>query len=239
MKTYCVSLVMVKHESGKDDEIILAGELCEAVSREEAFGMVALRALFQKDLIDYSLTKKVLIIEVPVQMPKENLLQVEVPAPKVETIFPVQVDTKKVVPQDDITYPEFQPELKDEQPHEGRNGSDLSKRRGRPAKTPQPEQATKKPTVPVKSQEEGPRKYLTTQQITIANLILRRDGDLDLPGVQAQAKKFVVAGAYVQGRLEEARIQYRLYLKREIAEKIEDILTWESWIARKFSQSQK
>lgn len=235
MKPYCVSLVMVKHESEKDDEMILAGELCEAASREEAFGMIALRALFQKDLIGYNLTKKVLIIEVPVQMPRENVLHEEAEPPKVETIFPVQVTAKMVAPKDDITYPEPEPELREEHPHEGKNGVDLSKRRGRPSKNPQPEQAAKKPFVPVKREDEGPRKYLTTSQIrAVKNGTL-----LELPGVQAQAKKFVVAGAYVQGRLEEARIQYRGYLRREIDENIEDILTWESWIARKFSQSQK
>ena len=199
--------------------------------------MVALRALFQKDLIDYSLTKKVLIIEVPVQMPRENLLQVEAEALDVETIYPTKPalsGERNDFPLHDITLPET-PEPKPEQPHEGKNGSDLNKRRGRPAKNPQPEQAAKKPTVPVTSQEEGPRKYLTTSQIRA----VKNGTMLELPGVQAQAKKFVVAGAYVQGRLEEARIQYKLYLKREIAEDIEDILTWESWIARKFSQSQK
>jgi hypothetical protein len=56
-----------------------------------------------------------------------------------------------------------------------------------------------------------------------------------LPGIQAQKNKFVVGGAYIYGRLDEARKEYEKYVDKTPCNN-DDILTWESFLAIKFNK---
>lgn len=56
--------------------------------------------------------------------------------------------------------------------------------------------------------------------------------EMFLPGIQAQQNKFIVAGAYIKGRLSDARKKYTDYFNAK--ESHSSILSWESWITLKY-----
>lgn len=81
-------------------------------------------------------------------------------------------------------------------------------------------------------------KYLTPS--TVDAVLKGKELTLPLPGIQATKNKFIVAGAYIAGRLEEARRQYKSYFVLSADSKFNnDILTWESWIATEFAKNQE
>jgi hypothetical protein len=61
---------------------------------------------------------------------------------------------------------------------------------------------------------------------------------LFLPGVQATKNKFIVAGAYIYGSLNDARKAYLEYIKKMRFQyeecKVNGILTWESWLTHEW-----
>ena len=220
MKAYSVSLVLIKRKSKGQIGIALTGSICEAVSEAEALGKMVEAAF--REIPEYNLSNYVVIeaSALKVKTEPENVLREEPEPAVVESVFPV---AEKEPPASKTEIKEkSKPDIKKEP------AINPPKQRGRPSK----QQAEEKARIIA----EGPRKYLSTAELSA----YMKTGTLpDMPGVQAQPKKFVVSGAYVQGRLEDARILYRKYLEREVAENVEDVLTWGSWIARKFNQSQK
>jgi len=79
-------------------------------------------------------------------------------------------------------------------------------------------------------------KYLSPSTVDAIRL---HGKELSLPGVQATKNKFIVASAYVKGRLDEAREQYKKYFNLSCDNKIyTDILTWQSWITTMYVKNQ-
>jgi hypothetical protein len=87
-----------------------------------------------------------------------------------------------------------------------------------------------------------PYKQVTTPTMKYLNestiAAIRNGKELNLPGVQAQKNKFVVAGTYMKGNLEDARKLYKKYFI-SMNDDYYDILTWGSWLISYYIPSLK
>lgn len=83
-------------------------------------------------------------------------------------------------------------------------------------------------------QQIKPLKYITASTAEA----VRNGKDMFLPGAQATKNKFIVGGAYIKGRLDEARAQYKEYLDKGIQNN-DEILTWESWLSFEYAKEQQ
>ena len=171
MKNYSVSLVLIKKKSKGHMDITLMGSICEAASEAEALGQIVEIAF--REFSGHTMSNY-MVIEVPaleVKTEPENVLKEEPELAVVEAVFPIAEKES----------PNLKPEIKPEEPP-----VKPVKHRGRPSKQQLEERA----------RTEFPRKYLSSVELSR----YKTTGTLpEMPGVQAQPKKFVVSGAYVQG----------------------------------------